>query len=118
MRVTVNVDGVFYKFLFSTDGPAVPLRHHGSYASRRSTYPTCWAIDAAGDIWLDSSGCGLGLVRTSAADILGNMEQEQPGSSYELRIKLGMKMPLAEWAKDALSAGWTPPAGFVRSDYE
>lgn len=121
MKIDVEYAGHCFQFFRDGEddsGPALPLKHGGTYDSMGWDIPNYWAIDANDQPWLDSSGHGFGLHRATLNDILRSMELESRGSSYELRKALGMKSLLPGWMATALRSGWTPPLDFDRNEYE
>lgn len=120
MNTEVRHEGVYLKFTYDVqgDGPALPLRFSGSYATMGWDTPNYWTIDQKGQAWQDVGGHGGGLKRCTLEEMLEAMDPEATDLRDDIRRTLGMKPVLPEWMKTAFSAGWTPPPGFDRSLYE
>lgn len=112
-----NDDLLFFAEGFKPENlPALPLRGHGEIWTVGWDIPTRWAVDALGRAWADNAHGGA--MDSCTPDSLLSEARESPNSLVTLHKLLGRKPPLPEWARAALSAGWTPPKDFDRSEYE
>jgi hypothetical protein len=95
-----------FVFDIETKVPALPLRGNGLLWSTGWDIPTRWAIDAEGRCWMDNAhGHPLEVVDPKA--LIGDAEQES--DKNHIRKLLGMEIPMPEWQRLAIAAGWTPP---------
>lgn len=120
MNTEIHHEGTYLRFTYDVqgEGPALPLRFSGSYATMGWDIPNYWAIDATGQAWQDVGGHGGGLKRCNLREMLGNMETDAPDTNEWVRRNLDMLPVMPEWMRTAIAAGWTPPPGFDRGLYE
>jgi hypothetical protein len=97
--------------------PSLPLKGHGGISHQGWDIPTRWAIDSANKCWADNAH-GHSLHRVEEKELLGMARSEDAYALNSMHRILGKKPPLPEWARTALSAGWTPAPGFSLDDYE
>lgn len=120
MQTRIHHEGTYLTFYFEKEGegPSLPLRMSGEYATMGWDTPNYWAIDATGQAWSDSGGHGGGLKRCTLEEMLRDMEPDATYLAEEIRQSMGMKPVMPEWMKTALEMGWTPPPEFDPSRYE
>jgi hypothetical protein len=98
--------------------PVLPLRGHGEIWSVGWDIPVQWAIDANGRAWKDFAHGGA-MTACTEQELLSEARIAECHQTLEtLHALFGKKPPMPAWMRAALSAGWTPPMGFNRSDYE
>lgn len=114
----VKMEGTDARWVFSISAgqyPVAPLLSSGEIWTQGWDIPTCYAIDANLQCWMDG-GHGPHLRPVASSALLS--EVENPEEVSRLRQILGMKPELPSWVKAAKAAGWTPPSGWDESRYE
>lgn len=101
---------------FRGDLHQLPLRAQGESWSVGWDIPTRWAIDGAGQCWLDDAHGGL-LVPCEQAAFLRALSEDMPAVNAA-RAALGLKPQRPSWISAARNAGWTPPLDWDESAYE
>lgn len=86
--------------------PARPLKDSGELWHAGWDIPTVWAVDAAGQAWMDN-GHGHSMEPVRAEALLGNADDEHQRN--RIRAALGMLPEPPEWEQRARRAGWTTP---------
>lgn len=97
--------------------PALPLIMKGEAWTVGWDIPTRWAIDAHKKCWMDDAHGGS-LNPVEEGYLLSLLREDGRYSLNGVCTALGRKPPLPEWMSTALQAGWTPPDGWDRSEYD
>lgn len=99
--------------------PTFPLMYSGEVWYTGWDIPGYWAVDADGRGFADFGAHGVCLKPYEINQIISEIEGNgDPAYALKLRKLIARKPPLPGWMSAALSAGWTPPSSFDRSEYE
>lgn len=95
-----------WSFAVSDKPVTLPLKAKGESWSKGWDIPTLWAVDSAGQSWLNNAHGGA-LKPVSIDLLIGNIHEYL--EKCEAAEALAIQKPEPEWVKEALAAGWTPP---------
>jgi hypothetical protein len=87
--------------------PVLPLKGYGELWHTGWDIPTKWAIDGAGQCWINDGHHGSCLFQVPNEVLLNEVEDEDDANKFRERLGLPIKEP--KWMSQARTAGWQPP---------